>query len=192
MNDKQSEKPKESREDEITRIVLKTKKTSYKDLPRISKRITIIDNRENKNTKLVLKGMVVGGDGVNANKNDNDNVNVEEKKVDDVDGNEEHKKKSNAIWDRISNILLCLAKLCVENDESEQNELVYSTLQRVLTLDSSYKRTDQYDQELRSIFESNHIDESEVMRVINGCNQNVIFGAFYQLLKVLVVHALCT
>ena len=102
----------------------------------------------------------------------------EEKKNDDND-----KDKEVTNWDRISNILLTLAQFCLKQDKTDKNELVFNTLCKVLTVDSNYKRTDQYDQELKDIFESNKIDECQVIRILNGCNQNVIFGAFYQLLQ---------
>lgn len=180
------DKPKLSREEEITRIVKLTKKTSFKDLPRISKRISIFDNTENKNITLVHKGHLTPNNTISEtidnNKNkDKDNNNDEEKKNDDK--NEDNAKEEVTNWDRISNILLTLASFCVKMDKTDKNELVFNTLCKVLTIDSNYKRTDQYDQELKDIFESNKIDECQVIRIINGCNQNNIFGAFYQLLQ---------
>ena len=109
----------------------------------------------------------------NENENENDDNNKDQGTQNKTDGE---------IWDRISNILLTLARFCVMMDKTDKNELVYTTLQKVLNIDSNYKRTDQYDQELKDIFESNSIDECQVIRILNGCNQNVIFGAFYQLL----------
>eukprot|EP01083_Nonionella_stella_P060424 157793_1 len=164
----QENKPKTSREEEITRIVLTTKKTSFKDLPRISKRINIINNTENKNVTLIRKGNVES--------------NQEEKKdkSDDLD-NRDVAKASN--WKRITNILLCLAQQCVFIDKTDRNVSVHNTLKQVLNEETNNKRTDQYDQELKRLFESNKIDECQVIRILNGCNQNVIFGAFYQLLK---------
>ena len=55
----QAENAKESRETEVTNIVLKSNKTSYKDLPRVSKRVHVIDNRENKNIRLITNGVSV-------------------------------------------------------------------------------------------------------------------------------------
>eukprot|EP00484_Ammonia_sp_Unknown_P005387 CAMPEP_0197057338 /NCGR_PEP_ID=MMETSP1384-20130603/96089_1 /TAXON_ID=29189 /ORGANISM="Ammonia sp." /LENGTH=297 /DNA_ID=CAMNT_0042491727 /DNA_START=22 /DNA_END=911 /DNA_ORIENTATION=- len=186
----QSKEPKQSREEEITNIVLKTKKTSYKDLPRISRRISIFDNRENKNIVLLSKGLLPNQAAKDADNNNADekqsndeNSNNDSKSNDDDSSNAQPQGQENTNWNRISNILLTVAKYCVLMDKTEQNELVYSTLQKTLTVDSGYKRTDQYDQELRELFEGNKIDDCQVLRVINGCNQNVIFGAFYQLLK---------
>ena len=174
-----------SREEEITRIVKLTKKTSFKDLPRISKRISIFDNTENKNINLVHKGHLTQNSILKSNKDNNKDNNDEEKKNDDNNDNdkEEDNEKEVTNWGRISNILLTLASFCVKMDKTDKNELVFNTLTKVLNIDSNYKRTDQYDQELKDIFESNKIDECQVIRIINGCNQNVIFGAFYQLLQ---------
>eukprot|EP01083_Nonionella_stella_P235414 827809_1 len=111
----EANKPKLSREDEITGIVQRTKKTSFKDLPRISKRISIIDNTENKNKTLISKGQLL-------------NNNDEEKKINDNNNNNNNNEKKNTNWNRITNILLCIAKQCVLIDTTNANELVYNTL----------------------------------------------------------------
>jgi len=188
----QAQKQKLSREEEITKIVLRSKRTSYKDLPRISKRMHIIDNRESKHVRVVTNGVAVVPPQIG---NPEDDANSEEKKEDENGAddamkadaqNEAKAKQSEKVqlnWQRVSDILHCLARICAEIDDSEENRVVVEVLSKELNANRNALRSEEFEHELRDLFESNKMEESKVQRVMNGCNQSVIFGPFYQLLK---------
>ena len=144
--------------------ICQAKRGKFIDLPRLSKRITIIDNRENKNILLVSNGLL-------PQKNDKNNDNDEK--------NEKNEEQRNVNWNRIKNILLCLAEYSM--DGSDETKAVYDALQKEMKQNAN--RHGQFDFELRGIFEKNKLLQSQVTRIVNVCTQNVIFSPYLQLLQ---------